>query len=128
MEVIDRSFQTSRGARRGGFTLIELLVVIAVIALLIALLLPALGRAREQARRSLCLSQVRQFGIATTAYSIDYNSWLPYRDANFASVIPRTLYWVPAGVSGDFRYLWNGYLGDYKQSNVPPKVFYCPNS
>jgi len=53
---------------RRGFTLIELLVVVAIIALLIALLLPALARARELARRSVCGSNLRQIGLATATY------------------------------------------------------------
>ncbi len=57
--------------KRQGFTLIELLVVIAVIALLLALLVPALGAAREQARRAVCLSNLRQLTLAWIAYADD---------------------------------------------------------
>jgi prepilin-type N-terminal cleavage/methylation domain-containing protein len=46
--------------RRRGFTLIELLVVIAIIAILMAVLMPALQRAREQGKRAVCLSNVKQ--------------------------------------------------------------------
>lgn len=58
---------------RRGFTLIELLVVIAIIAVLIALLLPAVQQARESARRSQCRNNLKQIGIALTAYHENYN-------------------------------------------------------
>lgn len=60
----------SRRPHGTGFTLIELLVVISIIALLVGILLPALGSARETAKRIKCLSNAKQIGIAQAAYSI----------------------------------------------------------
>jgi len=58
-----------------GFTLIELLVVMVIIALLVGLLLPALARAKEEARKTQCRSNLRQIGLATTMYAGDNGGW-----------------------------------------------------
>jgi len=58
---------------RRGFTLIELLVVIAIIAILAAILFPVFGRAREKARETACLSNLKQLGLSLHMYAQDYD-------------------------------------------------------
>ena len=66
-----------RATRSVGFTLIELLVVVSIIALLAAILFPVFARARENARRSTCQSNLKQIGLGLLQYAQDYDETLP---------------------------------------------------
>lgn len=69
--------------KRSGFTLIELLVVIAIIALLAAILFPVFARARENARRASCLSNLKQIGLGVIQYGQDYDERLPLQNGSY---------------------------------------------
>ena len=64
--------------RRRGFTLIELLVVIAIIAILAAILFPVFAQARNKARQTACVSNIRQCWLSITMYRTDYDNFYPY--------------------------------------------------
>lgn len=64
--------------RRQAFTLIELLVVIAIIAILAAILFPVFARAREQARKTTCVSNLKQIGLGLLMYAQDYDETFPW--------------------------------------------------
>src|SRR5215212_3495027 len=72
--------RTAHRARQLGFTLIELLVVIAIIAILAAILFPVFAQARESARQTACLSNMKQIGSGMMMYLQDYDERLPAAD------------------------------------------------
>ena len=84
-----------RPAYHGGFTLVELLVVIGIISLLIAFLMPALDKAQQAAKATVCESNMRQVGVALLDYADDHNGYMFPPDMGYdpAHVIP----WVTDG-------------------------------
>jgi len=111
-----------------GFTLIEVLVVVAIIALLVAVLLPSLARAREQSRAAVCLSHLKQQGIAFSGYSADHKSILPWAGSFRFSLMEGKYYLgFPTPEAHDWALVNLGPLyPKYIGSN--PEVFYCPNN
>lgn len=89
--------------RHTAFTLIELLVVIAIIAILAAILFPVFGRARENARRSSCQSNMKQMGLAFAQYTQDYDEMM---------VLGKTTVDFP-GAGGDGEIAWDYLLEPY---------------
>jgi prepilin-type N-terminal cleavage/methylation domain-containing protein/prepilin-type processing-associated H-X9-DG protein len=101
--------------RRSGFTLIEVLVVVAIIALLVAILIPSLSRARENARRVVCQSNLSQLQKGTIFYLADYKG-----------VFPPHRTWVPVGTPNrnDLgEWVWFNLLERYTKSREIP---HCP--
>src|SRR5476649_2802466 len=88
---LDTRTHTRRAERTqhaGAFTLIELLVVIAIIAILAAILFPVFARARENARRASCQSNLKQIGLGITQYCQDYDERMPIVVSQVTSPIP----------------------------------------
>jgi prepilin-type N-terminal cleavage/methylation domain-containing protein/prepilin-type processing-associated H-X9-DG protein len=96
-----------------GFTLIELLVVIAIIAILAAILFPVFARARENARRASCQSNLKQIALGVFMYNQDYDEKLPTITVNAA-----------ANTTASNPYGWADALQPYLKST---QIFQCPS-
>jgi prepilin-type N-terminal cleavage/methylation domain-containing protein/prepilin-type processing-associated H-X9-DG protein len=114
---------TNYHPKKNAFTLIELLVVIAIIAILAAILFPVFARARENARRSSCQSNLKQIGIGIMMYTQDYDEKLPSGsiggDPTLETGFPASLQ------SGVYYHLWQHTLTPYLKSI---QIFNCPSN
>ena len=115
------SLKRDMQSRRKAFTLIELLVVIAIIAILAAILFPVFARARENARRASCLSNMKQIGLGIMQYTQDYDEHLPTRYNYYATSGGYTL---PNGSAGSTAILWYMEIYPYVKNY---QVYQCPS-
>jgi prepilin-type N-terminal cleavage/methylation domain-containing protein/prepilin-type processing-associated H-X9-DG protein len=102
-----------------GFTLIELLVVIAIIAILASILFPVFARARENARRASCQSNLKQIALGVFQYTQDYDERFPVRLVNATGSPP-----VSSGASPSNPFGWADALQPYLKST---QIFQCPS-
>ena len=118
--------------KQKGFTLIELLVVIAIIALLLAIITPALRKAKDYAKRTICMSNARQTGLGLRLYAeSNDNEVIPMRDtAGTITETPQAWHSVITlsgnyQVNGELKPMHLGIL--YEQGLIEnPEIFYCP--
>jgi prepilin-type N-terminal cleavage/methylation domain-containing protein/prepilin-type processing-associated H-X9-DG protein len=105
--------------QRNGFTLIELLVVIAIIAILAAILFPVFAQARESARKTVCLSNMKQISLGALMYAQDY-------DETFAVEREPNEY-DPGYNNGDIQSIsgtWRYFIQPYIKNT---QIFHCPD-
>ena len=107
--------------KKRGFTLIELLVVIAIIAILAAILFPVFQKVRENARRTACLSNMKQIGLAFTQYQQDTDEFFPERYTKTADPTHQPVY----SPVDNHLLSWKDSIFPYIKSYA---VFKCPDN
>jgi prepilin-type N-terminal cleavage/methylation domain-containing protein/prepilin-type processing-associated H-X9-DG protein len=130
MQTKKLAVQRLCGGKRTGFTLIELLVVIAIIAILASILFPVFSRARENARRSSCLSNLKQIGLGIMQYTQDYDEKFPpnsYQSGQLQSdpAMPGAKFLSGTSGSGDHRMTWMDFVQPYLKST---QIMVCPSA
>jgi len=109
---------------RTAFTLIELLVVIAIISILAAILFPVFARARENARRASCISNLKQIGLGIMMYVQDYDEKYPPRGyATPDTQVPPDGIWYSTG--GNISWFWQQLIYPYTKND---QVYICPSA
>ena len=111
-------------SRRKGFTLVELLVVIGIIALLISILLPSLNKARESAKNTQCLSNLRQMGQAQQIYAAQFKGWAVPSQNGPLPAATRVLW----DENNAFRKALNMREGPAQANQHYPLNMLCPNA
>lgn len=116
-----------------GFTLVELLVVIGIVAVLVAMLLPALRRARDEAQRISCQSNLRQSYVLLLMYANDNKQWIPFPATGYppnqvgpTDVLNVTDTSYPPGSPNTIPVKMNFYSGLYPRYTKSCRVWLCP--
>jgi prepilin-type N-terminal cleavage/methylation domain-containing protein len=122
MKKVNVNIKTKCRSWRKGFTLIELLVVIAIIAILASMILPALSKAKEKAKRTQCLSNLKQIAVAVHMFAGDYQDKVPSVNADNSGTGSG---FVANALDNGVVALVNGYMKVSTTTGLSP--WKCPN-